>query len=55
MEGAEVESCVTEEDDCPNRTEVSCLMRVGRNSDWLHLFRNTEVPPVLTSVCLCNK
>ncbi|XP_008311237.1 E3 ubiquitin-protein ligase rnf8 isoform X4 [Cynoglossus semilaevis] len=43
MEGAEVESCVTEEDDCPNRTEVSCLMRVGRNSDWLHLFRNTEI------------
>ncbi|XP_019201171.1 E3 ubiquitin-protein ligase rnf8 isoform X3 [Oreochromis niloticus] len=34
--------CAVEDDECPD-SEVFCLMRVGRNSDWLRLFENTEV------------
>ncbi|XP_019132578.2 E3 ubiquitin-protein ligase rnf8 isoform X3 [Larimichthys crocea] len=30
-----------EDEDCSD-SEVLCLMRVGRNSDWLRLFDNTE-------------
>ncbi|XP_042359360.1 E3 ubiquitin-protein ligase rnf8 isoform X1 [Plectropomus leopardus] len=33
-------SAAEEEDEC---SEVLCLMRVGRNSDWLRLFDNTEI------------
>ena len=33
---------MAEEDECSD-SEVSCLMRVGRNSGWLRLFENTEV------------
>ncbi|XP_015260716.1 PREDICTED: E3 ubiquitin-protein ligase RNF8 isoform X2 [Cyprinodon variegatus] len=32
----------SEEDDC-SESEVSCLMRVGKNSDWLSLSENTEI------------
>ncbi|XP_054618224.1 E3 ubiquitin-protein ligase rnf8 isoform X2 [Dunckerocampus dactyliophorus] len=35
-------SSVADEDESLD-TEVICLMRVGRNSDWLRLFENTEV------------
>lgn len=42
MESESLESSVAEEDDCSD-SEVSCLMRVGRDSDWLRLFENTEV------------
>ncbi|XP_019132576.2 E3 ubiquitin-protein ligase rnf8 isoform X1 [Larimichthys crocea] len=31
-----------EDEDCSD-SEVLCLMRVGRNSDWLRLFDNTEI------------
>lgn len=34
--------CAAEDDEYPD-SEVFCLMRVGRNSDWLRLFENTEV------------
>uniref|UniRef100_UPI003AB082EE E3 ubiquitin-protein ligase rnf8 isoform X2 n=1 Tax=Centroberyx gerrardi TaxID=166262 RepID=UPI003AB082EE len=36
------DSCAAEEDECAN-TEACCLMRVGRNSDWLRLLDNTEI------------
>ncbi|XP_060947468.1 E3 ubiquitin-protein ligase rnf8 isoform X2 [Limanda limanda] len=36
-------SSVAEDDGCPRGPEVSCLMRVGRNSDWLRLLEDTEV------------
>ncbi|TNN76113.1 E3 ubiquitin-protein ligase RNF8 [Liparis tanakae] len=42
METVTTDSAAAEEDDCSG-SEVSCLMRVGRNSDWLRLFENTEV------------
>ena len=31
------------EEDVYSDSEVLCLMRVGRNADWLRLFENTEV------------
>uniref|UniRef100_A0A3P8R2I7 E3 ubiquitin-protein ligase CHFR n=1 Tax=Astatotilapia calliptera TaxID=8154 RepID=A0A3P8R2I7_ASTCA len=34
--------CAAEDDEYPD-SEVFCLMRVGRNSDWLRLFENTEI------------
>ncbi|XP_029903616.1 E3 ubiquitin-protein ligase rnf8 isoform X2 [Myripristis murdjan] len=37
-----VTSSAAEEDECAN-TEAWCLMRVGRNSDWLLLLDNTEI------------
>ncbi|XP_068433873.1 E3 ubiquitin-protein ligase rnf8 isoform X2 [Clinocottus analis] len=42
METVTTNSSAAEEDDCSD-SEVLCLMRVGRNSDWLRLFENTEV------------
>lgn len=42
MESESLDSCVTVKDDCFD-SEVSCLMRVGRDSDWLRLFENIEV------------
>ncbi|MEQ2236032.1 hypothetical protein ILYODFUR_008278 [Ilyodon furcidens] len=42
MNTVTTDSCAVEEDDC-SETEVSCLMRVGKNSDWLRLFENAEV------------
>lgn len=41
MESESLDSCVTVKDDCFD-SEVSCLMRVGRDSDWLRLFENVE-------------
>ncbi|XP_058470405.1 E3 ubiquitin-protein ligase rnf8 isoform X2 [Solea solea] len=43
MDGAVVGSSVAEEDECSDGSEALCLMRVGRNSDWLRLFENTEI------------
>lgn len=43
MEGVAADASVAEEDDGSDGAEVLCLMRVGRNSDWLRLFDNTEV------------
>lgn len=40
MEAVTAEPSAAEEDECP---EVFCLMRVGRSSDWLRLFDNTEI------------
>lgn len=42
METVTIESSAAEEDECSD-SEVFCLMRVGRHSDWLRLFENTEV------------
>ncbi|KAM6915716.1 E3 ubiquitin-protein ligase rnf8 isoform 2-T2 [Xenentodon cancila] len=42
MESASADSCAAEEDESSD-SEVFCLMRVGRNSDWLRLFGNTEI------------
>ncbi|XP_068198719.1 E3 ubiquitin-protein ligase rnf8 isoform X2 [Antennarius striatus] len=42
METATTESSAAEEDECSD-SEVLCLRRVGRNSDWLRLYENTEV------------
>lgn len=42
METVTTDSSVPEEDECSD-SEVFCLMRVGRNTDWLRLFENTEV------------
>ncbi|MED6231475.1 hypothetical protein ATANTOWER_018783 [Ataeniobius toweri] len=42
MNTVTTDSCAVEEEDC-SETEVSCLMRVGKNSDWLRLFENAEV------------
>uniref|UniRef100_A0A3B5ALL9 FHA domain-containing protein n=1 Tax=Stegastes partitus TaxID=144197 RepID=A0A3B5ALL9_9TELE len=42
MDNVRTDSCASEEDTCCD-SEVFCLMRVGRNSDWLRLFENTEV------------
>ncbi|KAM4522113.1 E3 ubiquitin-protein ligase rnf8 isoform 2-T2 [Odontesthes bonariensis] len=42
MDSVTPDSCAAEEDECSD-TEVLCLMRVGRNSDWLRLFENTEI------------
>ncbi|XP_076021540.1 E3 ubiquitin-protein ligase rnf8 isoform X2 [Genypterus blacodes] len=42
MDNLTTESSVAEEDECIE-SEAFCLMRVGRNSDWLHLVDNTEV------------
>ncbi|XP_041832222.1 E3 ubiquitin-protein ligase rnf8 isoform X2 [Melanotaenia boesemani] len=42
MDSVTTDSCAAEEDECPD-SEVLCLMRVGRNSDWLRLFENTEI------------
>lgn len=43
MESESPNSYVAKEGDCYD-SEVSCLMRVGRDSDWLRLFENMEVP-----------
>lgn len=42
METVTIESSAAEEDECSD-LEVFCLMRVGRQSDWLRLFENTEI------------
>ncbi|KAG7222745.1 hypothetical protein INR49_026355 [Caranx melampygus] len=42
MESVATDSSVTEDDESSD-SEVLCLMRVGRNSDWLRLFENTEI------------
>ncbi|XP_026174966.1 E3 ubiquitin-protein ligase rnf8 isoform X3 [Mastacembelus armatus] len=42
MDNVTTDSAAAEEDECSDR-EVFCLMRVGRNSDWLRLFDNIEV------------
>ncbi|XP_034383995.1 E3 ubiquitin-protein ligase rnf8 isoform X1 [Cyclopterus lumpus] len=42
METVTTVSAAAEEGDCSD-SEVLCMMRVGRNSDWLRLFENTEV------------
>ncbi|KAM4712792.1 E3 ubiquitin-protein ligase rnf8 isoform 2-T2 [Anableps anableps] len=42
MNSVTTDCCVAEEDDCSD-SEVLCLMRVGKNSDWLRLFENAEV------------
>lgn len=42
MDIGTMESAATEEDEC-SELEVFCLMRVGRNLDWLRLFENTEI------------
>ncbi|XP_073349493.1 E3 ubiquitin-protein ligase rnf8 isoform X1 [Pagrus major] len=42
METVTADSSAAEEDECSD-SEVLCLMRVGRNSDWLRLFDNTEI------------
>lgn len=42
MEGVTTDCCSAEEDDCSD-SEVLCLMRVGKTSDWLRLFENAEV------------
>ncbi|XP_045917252.1 E3 ubiquitin-protein ligase rnf8 isoform X1 [Micropterus dolomieu] len=42
METVMTDSSAAEDDDCSD-SEVLCLMRVGRNSDWLRLFDNTEI------------
>ncbi|XP_076612257.1 E3 ubiquitin-protein ligase rnf8 isoform X2 [Chaetodon auriga] len=39
METVTADSSAAEEDD----SEVLCLMRVGKKSDWLRLFENTEI------------
>ena len=31
------------EEDEASESEVLCLMRVGRNSDWLRFYENSEV------------
>ncbi|KAM9338985.1 E3 ubiquitin-protein ligase rnf8 isoform 2-T2 [Symphorus nematophorus] len=42
METVTTDSSAAEEDECSD-SEVFCLMRVGKNSDWLRLFDNTEI------------
>lgn len=42
MDGVTADSSAAEEDECADSV-VLCLMRVGRNSDWLPLLENTEV------------
>ncbi|KAK2856088.1 hypothetical protein Q5P01_004823 [Channa striata] len=42
MENVTADSAAAEEDECSD-SEVLCLMRVGKNSDWLRLFENTEI------------
>ena len=42
MDNVAPDSSAAEEEDCLD-SEVVCLMRVGRNSDWLRLSENTEV------------
>ncbi|XP_034756814.1 E3 ubiquitin-protein ligase rnf8 isoform X1 [Etheostoma cragini] len=42
MDTVTTDSSAAEEDDSSD-SEVLCLMRVGRNSDWLRLFENTEI------------
>lgn len=42
MEAATTDSSAAEEDECSD-SEVSCLKRVGKHSDWLLLRDNTEV------------
>ncbi|XP_042247356.1 E3 ubiquitin-protein ligase rnf8 isoform X2 [Thunnus albacares] len=42
MDNVTTDSPAAEEDECGD-SEVLCLMRVGRNSDWLRLLENTEI------------
>ncbi|RVE55715.1 hypothetical protein OJAV_G00228710 [Oryzias javanicus] len=42
MESTTPEACSVDEEDCSD-SEVACLMRVGKKSEWLRLFENTEV------------
>lgn len=42
MESVATNSSVAEEEDDAD-SDVSCLMRVGRNSDWLRFYENSEV------------
>ncbi|XP_070782087.1 E3 ubiquitin-protein ligase rnf8 isoform X1 [Enoplosus armatus] len=42
METVTTDSSAAEEDESSD-SEVLCLMRVGRNSDWLRLTENTEI------------
>lgn len=40
MDNATADKCAAEENEC---TKIICLRRVGKNSDWLRLFDNTEI------------
>lgn len=42
MDDVKTDSCAAE-GEAGSDAEVFCLMRVGRNSDWLRLFENTEI------------
>lgn len=42
MDSVSTNSSVAEEDDASD-SDVSCLMRVGRNADWLRFYENSEV------------
>ncbi|XP_067338785.1 E3 ubiquitin-protein ligase rnf8 isoform X2 [Channa argus] len=42
MDNVTTDSAAAEEDECSD-SEVLCLMRVGKHSDWLRLFENTEI------------
>lgn len=42
MDSVTTDCAAAEEDECSD-SEVLCLMRVGRKSDWLRLFEKTEV------------
>ncbi|XP_040920490.1 E3 ubiquitin-protein ligase rnf8 isoform X1 [Toxotes jaculatrix] len=42
MDNVATDCPAAEEDECSD-SEVLCLMRVGRNSEWLRLFENTEI------------
>eukprot|EP00066_Takifugu_rubripes_P021216 XP_011610482.1 PREDICTED: E3 ubiquitin-protein ligase RNF8 isoform X3 [Takifugu rubripes] len=42
MESVATNSSVAEEED-DGDSDVSCLMRVGRNSDWLRFYENSEI------------
>uniref|UniRef100_A0A1A7XBZ2 E3 ubiquitin-protein ligase CHFR n=1 Tax=Iconisemion striatum TaxID=60296 RepID=A0A1A7XBZ2_9TELE len=42
MDSATTDSCAADDDECSD-SEVLCLMRVGKKSDWLRLFENAEI------------
>ncbi|XP_026197860.1 E3 ubiquitin-protein ligase rnf8 isoform X6 [Anabas testudineus] len=42
MDSVTTDCAAAEEDECSD-SEVLCLMRVGRKSDWLRLFEKTEI------------
>uniref|UniRef100_A0A1A8JTE5 E3 ubiquitin-protein ligase CHFR n=1 Tax=Nothobranchius kuhntae TaxID=321403 RepID=A0A1A8JTE5_NOTKU len=42
MDSATADSCLAEDGECSD-SEVLCLMRVGKKSDWLRLFEKAEI------------